>query len=296
MTSDYWTNRDYFATKLKIAAPEMKKAQLVDLFDLRYNEKTMNNFMWSPSLTPPNYVLPHPCLEQTLGCFTSAGYDTSSESYCRILIDCVITAAKLTYEERSKEPLESNPRTFDPPLRIYPEMDMTVVVDDQREYTRPRNIQITGKANWALGHNRWTESGAGSVFLAVQASSSNLGQAECQLVTYLATMRALRRQRFKRKDFVQGFYSDGSLFRFMAIDSDGSVLASTLYGREHDLPLIFNWVLTMIEAAARSRPTSAERDHHEIEGFREKLFVRFYTPIHVRQAAELELRGGEVYC
>jgi hypothetical protein len=242
------------------------------------------------------FILKESITEQTLGFFSDAGYDTNSESYCRILIDCVITAAKLTYEERSKEPVESDrPRTFDPPLRIYPEMDMTVVVDDQRDYTRPRNIQITGKANWALGHNRWTESGAGSVFLAVQASSSDLGHAECQLVTYLATMRALRRQRFKRNDFVQGFYSDGSSFRFMAIDSDGSVLASTLYDREHDLPLIFNWVLTMIEAAARSRPTSAERDHDEIEGFREKLFVRFYTPLHVRQAAELELRGGEVY-
>jgi len=163
------------------------------------------------------------------------------------------------------------------------------VVDDQCDHTRPK------KANWALGHNRWTESGAGSVFLAVQASSSDLGQAERQLVTHLATMRALRRQRFKRNDFVQGFIADGNLFRFMAIDSDGSVLASTLYGREHDLPLIFNWVLTMIEAAARSKPTSAERDHDEIEGFRENLFVRFYTPLHVRQAAELELRGGEVY-
>ena len=46
------------------------------------------------------FILKESITEQTLGFFSSAGYDTSTESYRRIL-----TAAKLTYEERSKEPL-----------------------------------------------------------------------------------------------------------------------------------------------------------------------------------------------
>jgi hypothetical protein len=78
-----------------------------------------------------------------------------------------------------------------------------------------------------------TESGAGSVLVAVEAKNQSSGQAECQRLTYLATMRALRRQRFKTNDFVQGFYADGNMFRFLAIDSDGSVLASKIFERDY---------------------------------------------------------------
>ena len=127
---------------------------------------------------------------------------------------------------------------------------------------------------------------AGSALLAVEAKS--IGQAEAQLLTYLATMRALRRQKFKKNDFVQGFYADGSLFRFMAIDYDGTVLASKFYERRYDLLHIFNWTRTMIEAAARSSPTAkpgVERDT-EIESFRQNIFLRFYTPSAMNESSD----------
>jgi len=77
-------------------------------------------------------------------------------------------------------------------------------------------------------------------------------------VTYLAIMKVLHRQKFKRNDFVQGLYADGSLFRFVTIDSDGSILASRFYERRYDLLHIFNRVCTMIEAAARCEAGGGE--------------------------------------
>lgn len=165
-------------------------------------------------------------------------------------------------------------------------MDLTVVINDRRDSDSPKRIRITGKADWALGHGRHAESGAGSVLLAVEAKNEHtIGQAECQLLTYLATIRALRKQTFKRNEFVQGFYSDGNLFRFTAIQPDGAVLASRMYELHvnSDLTRIFRWIFTIIETAARPSPSTSsmkpgpERDK-EIEGFRENVFLRFYSP------------------
>ncbi|KAN0083171.1 hypothetical protein V8E54_002259 [Elaphomyces granulatus] len=136
-----------------------------------------------------------PWLEKILGYFASAGYDASSEAYCRVPIDCVLTAAKLAF---------------------------------------------CGGPSF---QQRRSGSGLSSPIVAV---------------TYLAIMKVLHRQKFKRNDFVQGFYADGSLFRFVAIDSDGSILASRFYERRYDLLHIFNRVCTMIEAAARCEAGGGE--------------------------------------
>jgi hypothetical protein len=237
--------------------------------------------------------------------FSRAGYDAASEAYCRIPIDCILTAAKLAYREQNETTTQpttqqpvlgrsTTPQPVPKSLRIYPEMDLTVQIDDQRDSSRPKKIRITGKADWALAHNKRVDSGAGSVLLAVEATTQySFGGAECQLLTYLATMQALRRQRYKVNDFVQGFYSDGWLFCFMAIDSDGSVLASKLYHRDHDLHSIFNWVLAMIKTAARSCPTTSPtkpqlQKDAEIRGFRENVLLRFYGPPNIDIDEELE--------
>lgn len=36
-------------------------------------------------------------------------------------------------------------------LQIYPEMDLAVMIDDRRNRDSPKQIRITGKADWALG-------------------------------------------------------------------------------------------------------------------------------------------------
>jgi hypothetical protein len=104
---------------------------------------------------------------------------------------------ELPTQEQSSSHL---PQPAPKPLRIYPEMDLTVVIDDRRDPNFPKKIKITGNADWALSHDRRADSGAGSALLAVEVKSMlTIGQAEAQLLTYLATMRALRKQKFKKK-------------------------------------------------------------------------------------------------
>jgi hypothetical protein len=99
----------------------MTKDLLIDMFDLRFDEKkAMKPFPFSighqQKVLPPDWlgtwksfpmyfrfaiILKEPVAEEVLACFSRAGYDSGSEAYCRIPIDCMVTAAKL--EESAKE-------------------------------------------------------------------------------------------------------------------------------------------------------------------------------------------------
>ena len=59
-------------------------------------------------------------------------------------------------------------------------------------------------------------------------SESQFSSARAQLLTYLAIMHQLRKQNKKPNAVAQGFYSDGWLYGFMAIDTNGVVLASDI--------------------------------------------------------------------
>ncbi|KAN0087369.1 hypothetical protein V8E54_001057, partial [Elaphomyces granulatus] len=72
---------------------------------------------------------------------------------------------ELPTQEQSSSHL---PQPAPKPLRIYPEMDLTVVIDDRRDPNFPKKIKITGNADWALSHDRRADSGAGSALLAVE--------------------------------------------------------------------------------------------------------------------------------
>jgi hypothetical protein len=140
-----------------------------------------------------------------------------------------------------------------------------------------------------MGHGGRAESGVGLVLLAVRTENeSSIGKLQCQLLTYFAMVRALRMQNEKKNAPVQGFYSDGEFYRFMAIDPGGHVRYLKLYDTEFELQTIFNWILTMLETAARSSPTTTpakpglERDS-EINRYRENHFLRLYRPEEERE-------------
>ena len=69
----------------------------------------------------------------------------------------MVTAAKLEYEkefQQSDAEVAASSGTKTPDLapknlRIFPEMDLTVVIDDRRDSDSPKRIRITGKADWA---------------------------------------------------------------------------------------------------------------------------------------------------
>jgi hypothetical protein len=122
-----------------------------------------------------------------------------------------------------------------------------------------------------------------SCWLSKPRKPSAIGQAESQLLTYLSTVRALRRQHGKINMTAQGFYSDGLQYRFLSIDEEGLVYISRTYDSalSGDLRTIYNWIVTMLETATCSSPTTTplkpgkERDE-EIGQFKEKVFLRFY--------------------
>jgi hypothetical protein len=110
-------------------------------------------------------------------------------------------------------------------------MDISVEVEDRRVATESgfRRLRITGRADWAFGHGEGHKSDAGIVLIAVEAKSpKTFGQAQNQLLTYLAIMKKLRQQEKKQNDYVQGFFSDGRRYCFICISPDGRVMESTI--------------------------------------------------------------------
>jgi len=98
-------------------------------------------------------------------------------------------------------------------MQIFPEMDLSVEIDDKRRGEEKR-ISITGKADRAFAHGDRTDSGSGTVLIAIKAKDpATFSQARDQLLTYLAIMRQLRKQEQKIADYVQGVYSDGRLYQ-----------------------------------------------------------------------------------
>lgn len=135
-------------------------------------------------------------------------------------------------------------RTFNPrELTIYPELDMSVEITDRRDPSSPVKWRVSGKADWALAYGDREDSLLGNVLMAVEAKNpSTFSNARDQLLTYLAIMHRLRQQNYRTNQHVQGFYSDGDKYGFLAITNDGEVLESGVFECRipHQLKTIFN--------------------------------------------------------
>jgi hypothetical protein len=243
-----------------------------------------------------------------------AFYDNCSEAFNRIAIDYLIVACKIKHSELlSKQSTDDSPHqtsatapildqasaiagsstgtrpttpsmapfNLSPPLpiRVFPEMALSVRVT--------RGCQewlISGIADWALGYGERATLEDGTVMIAVEAKrTENLGQAEAQLLAYLATIRQLRIQANKTNVMTQGFYSDGQKYTFVCIRNDGSVMLSGTYNLLHKgkLKTVFNFLLGMLDTAAKSPPhTSPTKpgpvQDKEIQHFDRDVFVKVF--------------------
>jgi len=181
-------------------------------------------------------------------------YDTSSEAYNRIAIDYLIaacmvkhkdilskqsrlpandpTAATTPIAEQSElptnsphdqqateitgpsyiaptTPLMAPKSTFQPlPIKVFPKMSLFVQVEK-------------GGQEWLvsrIGYGDRAVSEDGTVLLAIETKrKENVSNAEAQLLAYLATIRQLRIQANKKNVMMQGFFSNGEIYRFMCI-------------------------------------------------------------------------------
>jgi hypothetical protein len=188
----------------------------------------------------------------------------------------------------SNRSITPNPLSRRRPLTIYPGMDLSVEVEDRRVAFQSgyRRLRIAGRADWAFGHGERNNSDTGIVLIAVEAKSpKTFGQAQHQLLTYLAIMRKLRQQEKKQNDYVQGFYSDGRRYCFICISPDGRVMESSTYDIRfpEQLKFAFNWIVDMLISAAKSSPSTSptklgkQRDG-ELEDLGSQVFLRLYRP------------------
>jgi hypothetical protein len=123
-----------------------------------------------------------------------------------------------------------------------------------------------------------------TVLIAVEAKrTENLGQAEAQLLAYLATIRQLRIQAQKINVTTQGFYSDGQKYTFICIRNDGTVMFSPTYNLLHKgrLKTVFNFLLGMLATAAESSPNTSPTKRgwvldEEIQHFDRDVFVKVF--------------------
>ena len=173
---------------------------------------------------------------------------------------------------------------FDPAqFTISPELDLTVEIED-RNHEKPTKLRITGRADWALAYGDRKGFCCGNALIAVNAKSpSTFSGARSQLLTYLAIIQRIRRQHDKVNHCVQGFFSDGTVYCFMAINNEGMIVSSKYYTIESgkELRTVFNWIVSLMATSVKSSPSTSPtkpgstRDE-EINNLTEKVFVKFY--------------------
>ena len=237
-------------------------------------------------------------LGQNLNDLNYALYEDDPEATCRIAIDIILIQARKyvrqKYEEAKSETVAAPTQPITPSkgilspqvqptkqkLKLYPESSISV------EFSRPAppnsKIVVTGRADWAVGYSGGDEDGA--LLVAMEAKQrAAFGSGESQLVAYLAILREKRKRAEKINIVTQGFYSDGNRFAFMSIKGNGSIIQSPTYDtRATDgLNMIFSFVVTMLETAMKSTPTTSPtkpglQQEQEITNFDENVFQKAY--------------------
>jgi len=168
-------------------------------------------------------------------------------------------------------------------LTIFPELDLTVEIEDRRNPEKPTKFRIAGRADWALAYGDRKGFCCGNTLIAVVKTPEMLSGAQSQLLTYLAILQRIRRQHDKIDHCVQGFFSDGITYGFMAINNEGMVVSSKSYNIKSgkDLRTVFNWIVSLMVTSVKSSPSTSPtkpgstRDE-EINNSMEKVFVKFY--------------------
>lgn len=158
-------------------------------------------------------------------------------------------------------------------VQLFPESSMSI---DMPNKSVPNSwFRFTGRADWSLGYNPNVDSlggpsgDEGSLLIAIEAKQrSKFHEGEAQLIAYLTILRECRIKARKTNHVIQGFYSDGSQFRFICIKGDGKIEQSPLFTisfssretnkpmvfRERDLQMVFSFIVTMIDTAMKSTP------------------------------------------
>ncbi len=192
--------------------------------------------------------------------------EENSEAYNRIVIDYLIVACMVKHREILSDKVfssnDQNEQTTPSiatqhtgqslPMKVFPETRLLVQAEkDGKAWL------ASGIIDWAMGYGKQLEDG--TLLLAIEYKrSKNLFDPDVQLLALLAIVRQLRIQAGKENVQVQGFYSNGTMFRFMCIHNDGIVIKSNIYDLSWtgELKTVFNFLLGMLVTAAQSSPNT----------------------------------------
>ncbi|KAL0636951.1 Maltase MalT [Maublancomyces gigas] len=215
---------------------------------------------------------PHPVPKRLLGNLLDlkrALYDDESEATRRVAVDFVLLACRLYLIDLHHKPNRTD-NTNAKLLRIFLELDMSVEVIDHMS-TKP--IRVTGRADRAFVYGTRDPVDSGTILAAIEAKRrETFSEAESQLLAYLAVLRQLHIQGGKTNTTVEGFFTDGERYTFMAIRNDGIIQRSHVFEIDVNEPgatqlkSIFNFMVTMLNTSSPSIPhaiptkASATRD------------------------------------
>ena len=220
----------------------------------------------------------------------------TSEATGRLAVDLMLLACDTTLRDNRPEAFPNectsgtSTRASTSNLSILatirPELDIGIIVTD----VDGTKIHVKGRADWGYGYRDRYNAGMGTFFVATEAKArKQFFQAEPQLLAYLAILREQQRQAGKSNCIVQGFFTDGNMYRFMSISNDGEVMASDIYfvNRPKHMKTVFNFIMTILESALESAlkrtptvtPTKPGlQSDNEITHYEEVVWADAYRP------------------
>ena len=216
-----------------------------------------------------------------------------TERTCRFLMNHFIMNAKLQlYEKFNKSGTSSPCHEI-----VYSNIsNLQILVDDP--FTLEK-VRFSGRLYHTWGY-RDHPNRINSLFLvAVEAKKHSLfSAAESELLAYLAILHEKKKRAGEKSSLIQGFYTDGNRYAFMAIRDNGTVEASDVFqalnptGRD----MIFNFIMSIQDTAIQARPTvtpvKKTKQHLDNEGWQHLSGVREHDDSDVEIDAE-DLDGSE---
>jgi hypothetical protein len=140
------------------------------------------------------------------------------------------------------------------PLEIYPEYDLKTEVEHP---LTKETVVVTGRADWAAGYDGQTS--IKTVLLCGEAKQGKtFGEAESQLLVCLAICRHERQKHGKLVPSIQGFRTDGRLYEFQSLSSEGTLYTSYVFDIRDDrhLKIVYNFIIQQIQAAIELSPST----------------------------------------
>jgi hypothetical protein len=150
--------------------------------------------------------------------------------------------------------IQDDPATQEDPakLELLHEMPFTRLVIHEGE-----SKLLSGFADYSIWYESASQKTMATNLLIIEAKRwGGTDYALSQLIAYMGIVHTTRKEELKENSVVYGLASDGKVFRFCRIDSNGVFTKSLLMEWEDKPDQIFSVIRSIIRAAALSSPSA----------------------------------------